>query len=77
MDTKTETPEARRATLLQEAARRGVKPIANIDDLHGDFWDVRDEATEDFDTWLRRTRAEGDDVRLDEGREAVKDVSMK
>lgn len=63
--------EARRAVLLGEIERQGIKPIASINDFHGDFWDMRDEATEDFDAWLRRTRTEGDNVRLDEGREAA------
>ena len=57
-DTTTDRADERRAALLRLAERQGVKPISNIDDLRGDFW--KDEGSEDFDEWLRRTRAEGD-----------------
>lgn len=78
MTTKIDdTVEARRAALLREAEQRGVKPIVNINDFHGDFWDTRDETTEDFDAWLRRTRAEGDNVRLGEGRNINDFASVK
>lgn len=73
MTTEAKTTDTRRTELLREAARQGVKPIANINDFRGDFWDVRDEATEDFDAWLRRTRTEGDCPHHNhaEGREAA------
>lgn len=55
------TPAARVAALEQQAAARGVEPIADFDrflDEVGDAW-PRDENLDDFLGWLRRSRREG------------------
>jgi hypothetical protein len=48
-------PAVNLATLM---VRQGVKPIANFDDLLGDFW-PEDESADEFVAAVRRWRHEG------------------
>jgi hypothetical protein len=49
--------EPSRRTAEELALQQGVKPIADISDLKGDFW-PSDDSIDEFLTWLRQTRNE-------------------
>jgi hypothetical protein len=57
-----EENERRRAhERARELARKqGVKPIRNIEDLHGDFW-PEEESVDEFLEWVRTTRQQDKD----------------
>jgi hypothetical protein len=55
---------AARSKLLRLAREQGVKPLENPETLSSDFWNDADEEREDFDSWLRRLRSEGNGSRL-------------
>lgn len=59
-NTTIDPTSERRAALLREAERQGIRPLRFDELLSGDFWNEDDERDETFDEWLRRTRAEGD-----------------
>jgi hypothetical protein len=61
MDVNELTTAERLAALEQQAAARGVLPVADFDhfiDEVGDVW-PKDENLDDFLGWLRQSRREG------------------